>query len=209
MEAFIASLDPWLIYVVVAFLTMGESAAFLSLVFPGEVALVAAAALGLSAGVDPIILGAVATVGALVGGLLGYAIGRRYGSRLLQWEPIDRRLGRRMAELRPMLASSEAGPLVAVARFNQITRALVPALAGMAGMGRLRFAVANGVGALIWAALFTAIGYYFAEWWRSTSGLVHLIMALVVFASIGGWLLSRWRRKRNPVAEEPAPLREP
>lgn len=47
MEAFIASLDPWLIYLVVAVLTFGESAAFLSLVFPGEVALVAAAALGL------------------------------------------------------------------------------------------------------------------------------------------------------------------
>jgi membrane protein DedA with SNARE-associated domain len=114
-----------------------------------------------------------------------------------------------MVELRPMLAGAEAGPLVAVARFNQITRAVVPALAGMAGMGRLRFAVANGVGALIWAALFTAIGYYFAEWWRSTSGLVHLVMAIVVFASIAGWLLARWRRKRNPVAEKPARVPEP
>ena len=157
-------------------------------------------------------------VGVVGAGWMGHVHARAFGRLVQHWPDLPLRprvvavadaVRERMAELRPMLASSEAGPLVAVARFNQITRALVPALAGMAGMGRLRFAVANGVGALIWAALFTAIGYYFAEWWRSTSGLVHLIMALVVFASIGGWLLSRWRRKRNPVAEEPAPLREP
>lgn len=197
MEDFIASLDPWLIYVVIGALTFGESAAFLSLVFPGEVALVAAAAVGVSAGVDPIVLGAVATVGALAGGIFGYAIGRRYGPKLVRWGPIERRLADRIDHLGPMLKAPEAGALVAVARFNQITRAVVPALAGMAEMGRVRFAVANGVGALIWAAAFTAIGYYAAEWWRSTSGLVHIIVAVAVIAGAGSWFLLRRRRKSD------------
>lgn len=100
-----------------------------------------------------------------------------------------------MTQLRPMLAGPEAGALVAVARFNQITRAVVPALAGMAEMGRVRFAIANGIGALTWAALFTAVGYYAAEWWRSTSGLVHVVMAVVVALAAGWWLLARWRRR--------------
>jgi membrane protein DedA with SNARE-associated domain len=200
VEEFIGSLDPWLIYVVVGFLTFGESAAFLSLVFPGEIALVAAAALGVSAGVDPLILVGVATLGALTGGLFGYAIGRRYGQRLVAWEPIDRRFGSRMEQLGPMLAGPESGALVAVARFNQITRAVVPALAGMVEMGRVRFAVANGIGALIWAALFTAVGYYAAEWWRSTSGLVHLVMAVVVAIAGVWWFLARRRKKPETVA---------
>lgn len=200
VEEFFASLDPWLIYLVVGFLTFGESAAFLSLVFPGEIALVAAAALGVSAGVDPLILAGVATLGALTGGLFGYGIGRRYGRRLAKWEPIDRRFGDRMEQLGPMLAGPESGALVAVARFNQITRAVVPALAGMVEMGRVRFAVANGVGALIWAALFTAVGYYAAEWWRSTSGLVHLAMAVVVAIAGAWWLLARRRKKAVSVA---------
>lgn len=194
MEAFIASLDPWLVYVVIGVLTFGESAAFLSLVFPGEVALVAAAALGVSAGFDPVILGGVAALGALTGGLFGYAIGRRFGPRLVSWDPIDRRLGHRMHELQPLLAGHEAGALVAVARFNQITRAVVPALAGMAEMGRVRFAVANGIGAVIWAAVFTAVGYYAAEWWRSTSGLVHLVMAVFLVGGLATWLFLRRRR---------------
>jgi membrane-associated protein len=197
VDAFISSLDPWLIYVVIAALTLGESAAFLSLVFPGEIALVAAAALGVSTGVDPVVLAGVATLGALVGGALGYALGRRYGRRLMAWEPISRRLGDRMTQLGPLLAGPEAAPLVAVARFNQITRAVVPALAGMAEMGRLRFAIANGVGALIWASVFTAIGYYAAEWWRSTSGLVHLIMAILLASGLAAWWFTRRRGGRS------------
>ncbi|HEU4895365.1 MAG TPA: DedA family protein [Acidimicrobiia bacterium] len=197
MQEFLTSLDPWLIYLIVGLLTLGESAAFLSLVFPGEIALVAAAAVGLSAGVDPILLAGVATVGAVVGGVLGYAVGRRYGPRLVSWEPISRRLGQRMTELRPLLAGPEAGALVAVARFNQITRAVVPALAGMAHMGRVRFAVANGIGALVWAAVFTAIGYYAAEWWHNTSGVIHAVMAVALLGVLASWLFLR-RRRRSP-----------
>jgi membrane-associated protein len=195
VQEFLSSLDPWLIYLIVGLLTLGESAAFLSLVFPGEIALVAAAAIGLSSGIDPILLAGVATVGAVVGGILGYAIGRRYGSRLVSWEPISRRIGQRMTELRPMLAGPEAGALVAVARFNQITRAVVPALAGMAQMGRVRFAVANGIGALIWAAVFTAIGYYAAEWWHNTSGVIHFVMAIALIAMLASWLFFKRRRQ--------------
>lgn len=204
MEEFLASLDPLLIYGIVGLLTFGESAAFLSLVFPGEIALVAAAALGVSSGVDPVILGAVATLGALLGGLFGYGLGRRYGPRIVEWEPINRKLGHRMGELRPMVAGSEAGALVAVARFNQITRAVVPALAGMAEMGRVRFAVANGLGAIAWAAVFTAIGFYAAEWWHSTSGMVHLMAAVVLALGAAWWLLARWR-KRTAEQQEPSP----
>lgn len=201
VDVFLASIDPWLVYIFILVMTFGESAAFLGLIFPGEVALVAAAALGVSAGVDPIMLGAVATTGALAGGILGYGIGSRYGLRLISWGPIERRLGDRMEELRPMLAGTEAGALVAVARFNQVTRAVVPALAGMAGMGRWRFAVANAIGALVWAVAFTAIGFYAAEWWHSTSTMVHIPILAAVVAVAGYWLIKRWRRKARPEPE--------
>lgn len=194
MEPFLTSLDPWLIYLVVAFVTFGESAAFLSLVFPGELALVAAAALGVSVGLDPVVLGGVAVAGAVFGGMFGYALGRRFGARLMQWGPIDRRLGHRLDEVRPLLAGKEAGALVAVARFNPITRAVVPALAGMAGMGRARFVVASGVGAVLWAAAFTAIGFFAVEWWHATTGLVRVLMISALALGASWWLLWRWRR---------------
>lgn len=197
MEGFLQSLDPWLIYTVVAALTFGESAAFLSLVLPGEVGLVTAAALGNAAGVNPLVLAGVATMAALVGGVVGYMVGERYGPRLMNWDPITRRLGPEIEELRPSLVGSGAAALVVVARFNQVTRAVIPALAGMVGMGRTRFALANGLGALAWAAVFTAIGYFAAEWWQSTSGLVHVIAAAALVTGLGGWYAMRRRRRRS------------
>lgn len=195
MEELLTSLNPLVVYAIVALLTFGESAAFLSLVLPGEVALVTAAALGATSGVDPILLAGIATVGALTGGLFGYAIGRRYGAKLVGWGPIRRRIGDRVGTLHPMVSGPEAGALVAVARFNQITRALVPALAGMASMGRVRFAVANAVGAVLWSTLFTSLGYYAGEWWQSTSGLFHVGMVVVVAFGVGWWLLARRGRQ--------------
>lgn len=120
----------------------------------------------MSTGVDPFFLVGVATTGAVAGGLLGYWLGAPYRPKILAWDPVERRLASRIAELRPLVCGGEAGGLVAVARFNQITRAVVPALAGMAGMGRARVVVANTVGPVICAGAFTAVGYYAAEWWR-------------------------------------------
>lgn len=197
VESFFASIEPWLVYLFVGVMTFGESAAFLSLVFPGEIALIAAAALGVSTGIDPVLLGVVATAGAVAGGVFGYGLGRRFGPRLVRWDPIARRLGGRMVELGPMLSGPEAGALVAVARFNQVTRAVVPALAGMAGMGRVRFAVANAIGAVIWAAAFTAIGFYAAEWWHSTSTVVHAGLAVAFGLFAGYWFLFRRKRQES------------
>ncbi len=60
----------------------------------------------------------------------------------------------------------------------------------------MRFAVANGVGALLWSTLFTGLGFYYAgEWWQSTSGLVHVLMVLVVVSGGGWWLLARRGRQ--------------
>ena len=64
----------------------------------------------------------------------------------------------------------------------------------MAGMGRMRFAVANAAGAVVRAAVFTAIGFYAGEWWNNTSGLVHLLAAAAMLAAASSWLLLRRRR---------------
>lgn len=189
MEEFLASLDPWMVYLLVGALAFGESAAFLGLVLPGEVALVGAAALGVSVGLDPVPLGLVAAVSASLGGIAGYAIGKRYGVRLLSWQPLARRICAPMARLSHSLSKPSAAILVALGRFNQVTRAAVPALAGMVPMNRVRFAVANTVGAVLWAAAFTSIGYLAAEWWRRSSGDIHLIAAICVAGAVVTWLI--------------------
>ena len=189
MESFLASLDPWVVYLVVGALTFGESAAFLGLILPGEVALVAAAAIASAMGVDPFVLGVVAAATASVGGLVGYEVGRRYGRRLVAWDPIARRMGGSLGRLADgIVAARSAMALVIAGRFNQVTRAAVPGLAGMAPMPWYRFAAANAIGAVLWSASFTAIGFLAAEWWRESSGSFQVVLAAGLAAAIGGWV---------------------
>lgn len=205
MDAFLGSLEPWLIYLVIGFLTFGESAAFLGLVFPGEVALVAAAAVAGLTGVDPFTLAVVAAVAASAGGVAGYELGHRYGHRLLRWDPIARRVGPHIARVSRKMAGPGATALVVVGRFNQVTRATVPALAGMGPMSRLRFSLANAAGGIAWAVAFTAVGFYAAAWWRASSGSVQVIVAVVLAAAVGAWAaLTRTSGTPVPATDEVA-----
>lgn len=200
MDAFLTSLDPWMVYVMIGAVTFGESAAFLGLLFPGEVALVAAAALAITIGVDPAALAIVAAASSSAGGFVGYELGRRYGLRLVEWEPVSRRVGPHLTRLAHRLSAPGAGALVALGRFNQATRAAVPALAGMAPMRWTRFAVANCAGGILWALTFTLIGFFAAEWWRVSSGPVQVIMAVVLASGVGAWVaFTRTTRRRSRV----------
>lgn len=199
METFLAGLDPLLIYLVVAGLAFGESVSFLSFFLPGEVALVTAAALAGPVGTDPIVLGAVAVTAAAAGGWCGYELGRRFGPGLMSWRPIADRVDERLARLDQTLQRGSGIAVVVAGRFNQFTRALVPAVAGMGRMPRHRFLWANAAGAIAWGVGFTVIGHVAAEWWRTTSGPAHVVMA-VVLASVAGawWALGRVGNVERP-----------
>lgn len=200
MDGFFASLDPWMVYVVIGALTFGESAAFLGLLFPGEVALVAAGAVAVTVGVDPVTLAIVAAACSSAGGLAGYEIGRRYGARLVEWRPVATRVGPHLTRVAHRLAGPGATLLVALGRFNQATRAAVPALAGMAPMRWSTFAVANTAGGVVWALTFTLIGFYAAEWWRVSSGPVQVVLAVVLACGIGAWFAVTRTTQRRPPA---------
>ncbi|HSJ34157.1 MAG TPA: VTT domain-containing protein [Acidimicrobiia bacterium] len=199
MENFLAGLDPIVIYMVVGGLAFGESVSFLSFFLPGEVALVTAAALAGPVGTDPVVLGGVAVVAAAAGGWCGYELGRRYGPGLMKWRPIAGRVDERLAHLDRALQRGSGIAVVIAGRFNQFTRALVPAVAGIARMPRHRFMWANLAGAIAWGVGFTLIGHVAAEWWRNTSGTAHVLMA-VVMASIAGawWASGRARNVERP-----------
>lgn len=199
VEQFLLGLDPWLVYVVVALLAFGESVSFLSLVLPGEIALVAGAAIASLIGVDPVILGTVAVTAAAVGGACGYELGRVMGPSIVAWGPIARRFDTHLPALTKRLQSRGAALVVLSARFNQLTRALAPALAGMARMPRGRFLWANLAGATLWGTAFTLLGVFAARWWQSTSGTLQVILAAVLAATAGAWFaLGRSAKGERP-----------
>ena len=82
------------------------------------------------------------------GDSVGYAIGNRYGEKLLTLPIIAKR---RVAIERALEGLRRRGPTyVFVGRFTAFLRAVMPGLAGMSKMHYRRFLVANALGGIIW-----------------------------------------------------------
>lgn len=129
--------------------TLGEALAVVGLFVPGTPILILVGAMIASGDLPmaPLILAA--TLGAIVGDGVSYAVGRRFrGSIRTSW-PFTRWPG--------LLARGETffvrhgGKSVAIGRFLPAVRAMVPLAAGTLGMTSGRFYVANVLSAAVWA----------------------------------------------------------
>lgn len=178
---------------VVFLLAAAESAAFVGVVVPGELAVILG---GVAAGSGSVPLGwmiAAAVSGAVVGDSIGYSLGSRMGSRLLD-KPRLAKVATRLDSAAAMINERGWWALV-VARFASILRAVVPFAAGMSKMPYRRFLLGNAVGGVAWGTTFTLVGYLAGanyprvEHWFRTGGLA--VFALI--AILGGIVWStRW-----------------
>ncbi len=162
---FVKANQAWAAPIVFAF-ALAESLAFLSLVVPSTVILVAVAGLIGASGVNfwPIWLAAG------IGGSLGYAIS--YWIGLYFKDSIDK--------LWPFTKYPEMLPKgrqffdkygafgVFLGHFFGPVRAVIPVVAGMYGMRQLPFQIANISSAFLWAAGVMAPSAFGVKWWFGT-----------------------------------------
>jgi membrane protein DedA with SNARE-associated domain len=148
--------------VIVAVLAFCESVAVLSLFVPATVILVAVGALVGSTDLAfwPIV--AAAAAGAALGDWVSYEVGRWLGPGAKMKWPLNR--------YPEMTAKAErflgrwGVAAVALGRFFGPARALVPLLAGVLGMARLPFQLANVSSAAVWAFVLLAPGAGLISW---------------------------------------------
>jgi membrane protein DedA with SNARE-associated domain len=158
----------------------------LGIPLPGEIILVSAALLSSQhAGIDPVILGVCATVGAIVGDSIGYAIGRKGGRPMLAW--LGKKFPRHFSEGHIATAerSFQKWGMWAVffGRFVALLRIFAGPLAGVLRMPYWKFLIANVLGGILWAGGTTAVIYYVgivAESWLKRFSWLGLVAAVLV-----------------------------
>jgi membrane protein DedA with SNARE-associated domain len=198
VDALLESIPPLAVYLIVGVVIGLES---LGIPLPGEIALVSAALLASRHHLDinPVGVGAAATLGAIVGDTIGYSIGRRFGMSLFE------RLGRRFPKhfgpghvaLAKQLFTRWGVWAVFFGRFIALLRIFAGPLAGALKMPYARFLAANATGAVCWAGGTVAVVYFLglaAEKWLSRFSWVALVVAIIV--GIGATLLLRERTAR-------------
>jgi membrane protein DedA with SNARE-associated domain len=128
-----------------------EAVAVLGILIPGTPILMAVAGAAAMAGQPMVPLLALSIMGAVIGDFVSFWFGQRFSMRLCGVWPFSRR---------PALMAN-AGHFferygtysVALCRFVPVLRSTVPLVAGMAGMCRRRFVLANVASAFVWAPL--------------------------------------------------------
>ncbi|WP_432083292.1 DedA family protein [Streptomyces sp. WAC 04229] len=171
------------VYAVVGLVIGLES---LGIPLPGEIILVSAALLSSQhGGIDPLVLGACASAGAVIGDSIGYAIGRKGGRPLLA------RLGRKFPKhfsdghIATAERSFQKWGMWAVffGRFVALLRIFAGPLAGVLRMPYWKFLIANVLGGIVWAGGTTAVIYYVgivAESWLKRFSWLGLVLAVVI-----------------------------
>jgi len=158
----------------------------LGIPLPGEIILVSAALLASQHGdINPVVLGACAVAGAIVGDSIGYAIGRKGGRPLLAW--LGAKFPRHFSEGHIATAekSFEKWGMWAVffGRFVALLRIFAGPLAGVLRMPYWKFLTANVLGGILWAGGTTAVIYYVgvvAESWLKRFSWLGLVLALLI-----------------------------
>lgn len=191
----LSGLDPLLLALATAAITALETTALVGLVVPGDGAVLLAASTVDSPGRFLLILAA-AALGTYTGELVGYGIGRAVGPRL-RISRLGRLVGeRRWARAEAYLAGRGASVLVPV-RFVSVVHAVAPLVAGTVRMPLRRFMFWAGLGALVWATVYTGLGTAAGTAYREYRGLGLLTTVAVVGTAAAVMLVRRWRRRRR------------
>jgi membrane protein DedA with SNARE-associated domain len=126
-----------------------EAVAVLGIFVPGTPILMAVAGAAAMAGQPMIPFLTLSIVGAVIGDFLSFWLGGRFSGRLRALWPFSRRPS--LMENADRFFERYGVYSVALCRFVPVLRSTVPLVAGMAGMRRRRFVMANVASALVWA----------------------------------------------------------
>lgn len=218
LEGAVEQLTPWFRdwgLWIVFFATFLESSIIIASIVPGESALLLA---GFFSSPSPLIDGtpvleveaviAVAFLGAFLGDVVGFWIGRRYGHAIVD------RFGKYVFLSPARVPTLEAyfkvygGRAVLFGRFAPFLRSIRTLIAGIAGMPFPAFALPAFVGAGAWATLITLTGFALGESYAvaerafGTGGLI--VFALLIIAFAFTWRGVR-RRVQAEISSPPPP----
>ena len=210
VQEWLETVPPLAIYLLVGLVIGLES---LGIPLPGEIILVSSALLASQHGdIDPFVLGACATAGAIIGDSIGYAIGRKGGRPLLAW--LGAKFPKHFSEGHIATAerSFQKWGMWAVffGRFVALLRIFAGPLAGVLRMPYWKFLTANVLGGIVWAGGTTAVIYYVgvvAESWLKRFSWLGLVAAVVI--GLASFLIVKRKAAKAQTAHpeaEPAPV---
>jgi membrane-associated protein len=131
-----------------------------------------------------VVLGSFAA--AIAGAQIGYAIGHRFGTRL--FKPDARFFKTEYLEQGQDFFDKRGPRSVVLARFIPFVRTIIPILAGTGRMPARKFAIANLIGAAIWAVGVSMLGFWLGKSIDIDKYIYPIVAVIIVLSLIPPFL---------------------
>jgi membrane protein DedA with SNARE-associated domain len=175
----------------------------LGLPLPGETLLIGASAYAAARhGLNIWGVVAAATAGAIIGSVVAFWLGKKFGYAVLS------RYGRyvwiteRRIKVAEYLFRRHGGKIVFFGRFVVLFRSLAGLLAGAERMDWRRFLLFNILGALVWASVYGFCTFFFAEEVRTLAAPVSITLGVAAAIVVIGGLI--WAKRHEAELEKRA-----
>jgi membrane protein DedA with SNARE-associated domain len=193
MKEMIHHYGAWIVFVLVFLESTG-------LPLPGEAILVSAAIFaGTTHNMSIALVLLSAAVGAILGSIIGFWIGDRYGYPLLLRYGSYIGLTETRIKIAQYLFRRQGIVVVLIARFVAVLRSVVGFIAGANRMPFARFVIANSAGAVVWALFYGLGAYYLGKGVEEFARPVAITLA-VVGGAVVVLMIVYFRRKEQELA---------
>jgi membrane-associated protein len=132
-------------------------------------------------------------IAAVLGGQVGYLIGRNVGTAM--FKPDARFLKQKYLDEAHAFFERRGPFAIVIARFVPIVRTLAPITAGAARMGYATFTFFNVLGAVAWGIGLTLLGYWLGQF-EAIQKLIEPIFILIALASVAPMFVEWYKRRR-------------
>jgi membrane-associated protein len=168
------------VYAILFLIIFVETGAVVMPFLPGDSLLFVAGAIAGIGGLNlPLLMGLLITA-AILGDALNYAIGKKIGPKVFQWEN-SRFFNKAAFEKTHAFYEKHGGVTIIVARFMPFIRTFAPFVAGVGAMTYSKFFSFNVIGAILWVVSLTTLGYWIGntEWVQKNFSVVTLAMIII------------------------------
>ena len=178
IDHLVATYGYWAVFTLVALESLG-------IPLPGETILIAAATYaGHTHKLSVWGIFAAAAAGAILGDNAGYWIGDKGGYRLLRRYGHYIRVDEAKLKIGRYIFDRHGGKVVFFGRFVSILRTYAAFLAGTNRMRWRSFLVFNAAGGIVWAAVYTFVGYAIGNPLRNVSGTINIVLGVAAAVAV-------------------------
>lgn len=162
---------------------------------PGDSMIFVLGALGANGKINLLLLGSIIILGAILGNMLNYQIGRWIGPKVFERDTGF--LFKKEHLLRThAFFEKHGGKTIVIARFMPIIRTFAPFVAGIGQMEYYRFTIYNIIGSVSWVLICLGAGYLFGNIPVVENNFT-LIIVGIIFVSLIPAIIISWRQKRQ------------